>query len=295
MSAIQLSPGDLAIAASLVVLDGVLSLVFRLELHRQIAVGAVRLVVQLIAVGYVLRFVFALHNPAATLAIAALMMLVAAREVAARPERRLRGRGNLLIGSLAVVLATTATAVLALTTAIRPQPWYDPRYAIPLTGIILGNVLNAGAITLDGVLSGFPRERTAIEARLALGETFVGGDAADRRRRDPPRDGAADQPDVGRRHRHVAGHHDRPDPRRHGSARCGEIPDPADVPARRRRRVGVGGHRVARRAPLHRCPPAPAARQAGLILPRETGEGDHPKGGGGGLPPLNFRIGHKAK
>ena len=173
MSAITLSPGDLAIAASLVVLDAVLSLVFRLGLHRQLAIAALRLVVQLVAVGYVLRIVFALHNPAATLAIAALMMLVAAREVAARPERRLRGRGNLLIGSLAVVLATTATAVLALTTAIRPQPWYDPRYALPLTGIILGSVLNAGAITLDGVLSGFPRERAAIEARLALGETFA--------------------------------------------------------------------------------------------------------------------------
>ncbi len=173
MSPVELSPGDLAIAASLVVLDGGLSLVFRLGLHRQLAIAALRLVVQLVAVGYVLRIVFALHNPAATLAIAALMMLVAAREVAARPERKLRGRGNLLIGSLAVVLATTATAVLALTTAIRPQPWYDPRYALPLTGIILGNVLNAGAITLDGILSGFPRERVAIEARLALGETFT--------------------------------------------------------------------------------------------------------------------------
>jgi putative ABC transport system permease protein len=172
MSAIALSPGDLAIAAVLVVLDAVLSLVFRLGLHRQIAVATVRLVVQLVAVGYVLRFVFALHNPAATLAIA-VMMLVAAREVAARPARKLRGRGNLVIGALGVMLATTATAVLALTTAIRPEPWYDPRYAIPLTGIILGNVLNAGAITLDGVLSGFPTHRVEIEARLALGETFA--------------------------------------------------------------------------------------------------------------------------
>lgn len=173
MSAIALSPGDLAIAAVLVVLDAVLSLVFRLGLHRQIAVATLRLVVQLVAVGYVLRFVFALHNPAATLAIAVLMMLVAAREVAARPARKLRGRGNLVIGALGVMLATTATAVLALTTAIRPEPWYDPRYAIPLTGIILGNVLNAGAITLDGVLSGFPTHRVEIEARLALGETFA--------------------------------------------------------------------------------------------------------------------------
>ena len=154
-------------------LDAALSFAFRLDLHKQIAIATARLVVQLVAVGYVLRLVFALANPAATLAIAALMMLVAAREVAARPERRLRGFGNLAIGATSVALATALTAVLALTTAIRPTPWYDPRYALPLTGIILGNVLNAGAITLDGVLSGFPRDHAEIEARLALGDSFV--------------------------------------------------------------------------------------------------------------------------
>ena len=173
MKTIILSPLDLAIAASLVVFDAGLSFAFRLDLHRQIAVATLRLVVQLVAIGYVLRLVFALNNPAATLAIAALMMLVAGREVAARPERHLKGFGNLLVGATSVALATALTAVLALTTAIRPQPWYDPRYALPLTGIILGNVLNAGAITLDAVLSGFPRERAEIEARLALGDTFA--------------------------------------------------------------------------------------------------------------------------
>ena len=172
MTTIVLSPGDLAIAAALVVLDAGLSLVFKLDLHKQIAVAAARLVVQLVAVGYVLRVVFALNSPAATLAIALLMMLVAAREVAARPSRRLARHGNLVVGASSVALATALTAVLALTTAIRPQPWWDPRYALPLTGIILGNVLNAGSITLDAVLTGFAREQAAIEARLALGDTF---------------------------------------------------------------------------------------------------------------------------
>lgn len=173
MTPVLLSPGDLAIAGSLVVFDAALSIVLRLDLHRRLAVASARLVVQLVAVGYVLRLVFALANPAATLAIAVIMMLVAAREVAARPERRLKGRGNLVVGATGVALATGLTAVLALTTAIRPQPWFDPRYALPLTGIILGNVLNAGAIALDGVLSGMPQAQAAIEARLALGETFA--------------------------------------------------------------------------------------------------------------------------
>jgi putative ABC transport system permease protein len=49
------------------------------------------------------------------------MILVAGREVAARPERRFKGHANLAIGIGSVALATLLTAVLALTTAIRPQ------------------------------------------------------------------------------------------------------------------------------------------------------------------------------
>src|SRR6266852_979409 len=95
-----------------------------------------------------------------------------AREVAARPERRFRGHTNLVIGFVCVGFATFVTAILALTTAIRPQPWFDPHYAIPLAGIILGNVLNSASLALDSFLGSVRRERQAIESRLSLGDSY---------------------------------------------------------------------------------------------------------------------------
>lgn len=172
MKPILLSPRDLAIAASLVVVDAVLSMVLRLGLTRQLAVAAARMVVQLVLIGLVLRTVFAQASPLATLAVVLVMVAVAGREVAARPEQRLGRWGNETIGASAVAFATGMTAVLALTTAIRPKPWYDARYAIPLAGIVLGNVLNGASLTLDSLLSGVVRERAAIEARLADGATI---------------------------------------------------------------------------------------------------------------------------
>jgi putative ABC transport system permease protein len=172
MSPIVLTPTDLSIAASLIVLDALLSIWLRLRLHRQIILAAVRMVVQLVAIGFVLRFIFALNNPAATLALVLVMVLIAAREVASRPERRLKGYDNFAIGFVGVGLATFITAILGLTTAIRPQPWFDPRYAIPLAGIILGNVLNSATLSLDSFLTSVQRERAAIETRLSLGETY---------------------------------------------------------------------------------------------------------------------------
>ena len=169
MSTIPLTPYDLAAAASLVAFDAVLSIILRLNLHRQLLWASVRMVVQLIAVGYLLQLVFALHRPWLTVLLVVVMAAVAAREIAARPERRFKGLVGLALSASAVALATVVTVGLALTTAIRPQPWYDPRYAIPLAGIVLGSVLNAGSLTLDTLLTDARRERGALEAQLALG------------------------------------------------------------------------------------------------------------------------------
>jgi putative ABC transport system permease protein len=172
MNPILLTPFDISIAASLIILDAALSIWLKLRLHRQIGFAAARMVVQLVAVGYVLRFIFTLNNPAATLLLVLVMVLVAAREVAARPERRFRDHSNIVIGFVSVGFATFVTSILALTTAIRPQPWYDPHYAIPLVGIVLGSVLNGASLALDSLLGGVVRERGAIEAQLALGASF---------------------------------------------------------------------------------------------------------------------------
>jgi putative ABC transport system permease protein len=171
-AAISLTPGDLAIAASLIAFDALMSLVFRLNLHWKILVATARLVVQLVAIGYVLKFIFALNNPAVTLLLIVVMVLIAARETAARSERRFTGQTGLAIGAASVASATLITALFALTTALRPHPWYDPRYAVPLAGILLGNVLNATSLSLDSLLGSMAVQKAAVEARLTLGATY---------------------------------------------------------------------------------------------------------------------------
>jgi putative ABC transport system permease protein len=172
MNPIPLSPSDLAIAASLVAFDALLSVLLKLGLHRQVLIAAGRMVVQLVAVGYLLRLVFAMQHPAATLALVVVMAAVAAREIAARPERGFKGISGLSLSAGAVAISTVVTVGLALATAIRPHPWYDARYAVSLAGIILGSILNAGSLSLDTLLGAVARERAAIEAQLALGASF---------------------------------------------------------------------------------------------------------------------------
>jgi putative ABC transport system permease protein len=168
---IILGAHDLAIAAILIGLDGVISLAYGLGLHRQLAVAAARMVLQLLLIGVILTRVFALASPPVTLAVTLVMVAIAGREVAVRPERRLIRFGNYTVGLAAVAFATGITSILALTTALRPDPWYEARYAIPLVGIVLGNVLNAASLALDALLASVVREKAAIEAQLCLGAT----------------------------------------------------------------------------------------------------------------------------
>ncbi|OZI75052.1 ABC transporter permease [Bordetella genomosp. 12] len=168
---LTLQASDLAIAASLVALSAVISLTMRLRMERSIVWAAIRTVVQLLLVGHILRVVFAYASPWLTSGVVLVMMALAAREVAARPAERLSAAGNLRIGALAVITTTAVTALFILSTALRPDPWYDPRYLIALVGIVLGSVLNAGSLALDSMLGGVRRQRGAIEARIALGAT----------------------------------------------------------------------------------------------------------------------------
>ncbi len=172
MNAIHLDAVDMLAAVSLIVLDAIISLVFRLRLHRQLLVSAARMVVQLLLVGFLLRWLFASDSAATTLVVVLVMILAAAREVAVRPRQRLQGWGNYRIASVVVSVASVTTVLLALMTAIRPTPWHDPRYAVSLMGIILGSVLNSASIALDTFMDSVSSSRTKIEARLALGSTL---------------------------------------------------------------------------------------------------------------------------
>jgi len=166
---ITLDAFDLVIAASLVLLSGGLSVVLQLGIERQLAVAAARMVVQLLLVGLVLKAIFAAGSLWLTLGAAAVMVLVAGREVRARQERPIAGLWGYGLGSITMLVAGGLITLFALTTQIQADPWYTPRYLLPLFGMILGNCMTGIALGLETLTQSALRERAAIEAQLLLG------------------------------------------------------------------------------------------------------------------------------
>jgi putative ABC transport system permease protein len=168
---IALSYGDMALASVFVLINAALSIAFELGIHRRMLVAAVRMVVQLALMGLALTALFSMVSPLWTALAALGMVLFAGREIAARQERPLAGWWTYGLGTGCMMMGSLLVTVFALTTSLRPSPWYDPKYAIPLLGMILGNAMTGISLGIHGLTTGVVAQRPAVEAQLILGAT----------------------------------------------------------------------------------------------------------------------------
>lgn len=169
MTYISLSVTDVAIGSFLIVANGLLSLALGLRIERTLFIATVRMVVQLTLVGFVLTTVFESSSPLWTGVIAVIMITFAGYEVSARQDRKLSRAWSYGLGATAMTFSSALVTLVALTTQIGPDPWYDPQYAIPLLGMILGNSMTGIALSLNTLTTSVARDRVAIEAQLCLG------------------------------------------------------------------------------------------------------------------------------
>jgi len=172
MSLVTLSPWDLAIAAGLVIALALLSFRLHLGVERSLLIAAARSAVQLTLIGLVLKVVFEQVHPLAVSGIWTVMLLVAGYEVMARQKRRFRGPWGYGIGTLSMFISSFSVALLALLVIVRIEPWYQPQYAIPLLGMLLGNTMSGIALSLNNLTQTAWQQRGAIEARLILGHEW---------------------------------------------------------------------------------------------------------------------------
>jgi putative ABC transport system permease protein len=166
---IQLGPWQLVLAACLVGVNLVLSALLRMRMERQLLIAACRMAAQLLLVGWILEWVFALEHPALILALGLLMTAVASLSAVNRTRRRFPG--IFLNSFVSIMGAAFVVTAVAMTGIIRVEPWFEPQYFIPVLGMVLGNTLNGISLALDRFMEDAVQRQTRIESLLALGAT----------------------------------------------------------------------------------------------------------------------------
>lgn len=172
MSVVDLSLFDLSLAAGLVMLMAILSFIMQLKMTKLIIVAAIRTVVQLLLIGFVLKWLFAQESFYWIAGMWTVMLLVAGHEIMARQTRRFKGFWGYGLGTFSVFVSSFIVGIFVLTLVVNNSPWYTPQYAIPLMGMIIGNTMTASALSLENLTKTAWQQRMIIEARLALGQSW---------------------------------------------------------------------------------------------------------------------------
>ncbi|MBD2335465.1 iron export ABC transporter permease subunit FetB [Calothrix sp. FACHB-156] len=166
---IKLDSADLAIAIGLMAIAVGLSAWEKLGLELNLVFATGRTILQLLVLGYVLDFIFAVNNVWGVLAILVIMLTITAIVARNRISQKLPLVLPWVWGSIFV--STALTVLYSIFLIIQPERWYEPRYIIPLAGVVLGNAMNAAAIAGERLVNTIKSSHLEIETHLSLGAT----------------------------------------------------------------------------------------------------------------------------
>ena len=138
---------------------------------QEIVVATVRMVLQLLLIGYLLLYIFNNKNSFIGLSIILFMVVVASFIALRNVEKRTLKHYFKILFSL--LLGGSLNLLLVLYVVIDLEPLYQPRFIIPLAGMIYANAMNAVSLASERFEKEI-QERSYEEARaVALKSSLI--------------------------------------------------------------------------------------------------------------------------
>ncbi len=136
--------------------------------EKEILISTVRMTLQLILTGYLLVYLFDNAHPVTTVCIIILMELFAIYNIFKRSKAKLSKALKKII-ALSMVFGTLSSLLYFLFVVVHVTPWYDPRYFIPIAGMLIGNSMTGISLGVARLVDGMYTNRHLVESALMLG------------------------------------------------------------------------------------------------------------------------------
>ena len=130
---------------------------------KEIAIATGRMVVQLLAIGYVLVILFGIQNPWMALAVVAFMIGLSSW-IAVRTIDRDRGAAY-ADALIATAVGGGINLVLVIFGVLALEPWFELTYIIPLAGMIFSNAMTAVTLSAERFDAERSSQHGVIESR----------------------------------------------------------------------------------------------------------------------------------
>ncbi|UZJ38699.1 ABC transporter permease [Prosthecochloris sp. SCSIO W1103] len=167
---VEISLWQLFLGLLFILIAQIASFVHHLGLNRDITVGTVRTFAQLFLMGYALTFIFQLENLWFTLGIFVIMAVSASFIVRGRVKEK--QVPYILPTFVTMFISYFVTALFVTGLIIGVTPWWEPRYFLPIGGMVIGNSMSALAIALERLFREMRQQKGLIETRLCLGANY---------------------------------------------------------------------------------------------------------------------------
>ena len=141
----------------------------RLGIGKDLIHAVFRMTIQLAIVGFALTYLFNIDLWIVITLIFFIMAFFAAQTIVKRSGVNFPGMYRLLFTS--ILFGAGMILMYFVLIVIHIDPWYNPRYFIPLAGMIIGNSMNSSALALERFYDDIKIHRREIETRISFGAT----------------------------------------------------------------------------------------------------------------------------
>lgn len=138
--------------------------------EKEIFIATMRMTLQLIITGYVLVYLFENMHPLLTVLAVLLMLSFAIANIMKRVKVGLSPALKKTI-ALSMAAGTLSSILYFILVVINLVPWYEPRYFIPIAGMIIGNSMTGISLGVTRLVEGMQTQKNLVEAALMLGAT----------------------------------------------------------------------------------------------------------------------------
>lgn len=167
---IDLSLEKLAILYAMLILPMVLIYRYSPTILKSAIISVFRMTGQLFFIGFYLKYIFEYNSIWLNMLWVAVMVIAA--NLTITKQSGLRNRYMFMPTVLGLILSTMLMSGVLILLVVAPTPFYDARYLIPLTGMILGNSLRSNVLALERFYSEIKKEKEAFIGYLLMGATL---------------------------------------------------------------------------------------------------------------------------
>ncbi len=138
--------------------------------EKEILISTVRMTIQLILTGYILVYLFDNIHPLYTITVIVVMETFAIYNIIKGTKTKLSKSLKKII-AISMLFGTLSSLIYFLLVVINISPWYDPRYFIPIAGMLIGNSMTGISLGVTRLVDGMQSQRHLVESALMLGAT----------------------------------------------------------------------------------------------------------------------------